>query len=306
MSTNLAEEILTQFPIRKKGSEKTAFLEWASQRLKEWGWDCRIEKNGRTGQRNLVAGNPETAVLLLVAHYDTPARKLLPDMIFLNPVWFAVYQLLNIAVLLILPATVFILIWQLTANAIAAFWAFLLCYIGLLLLQIRGPGNRHNNNASSGLLALMEITRALPPEDRRKVALLFTDSGECGHLGGKAWSAAHQKEQFTRLTVELGTIGVGESLHFISTALCRKCIGYGALKRMIEEEQGMLHDAKGLPLGGDYRQFKCGAQMLYTRKNRMIGYFVPFLHTPADTKLDEKNLERVAGMMTEMIRNLGK
>ncbi len=302
----LAEDILSRFPVRKSGEEKQQFLKWAQQRLAEWGWRCRIEENGRAPQRNLVVGQPDTAPLLIVAHYDTPARKLLPNLILLRPVWFALYQLVNIAALLVLPALVFAALWRLTTDARLNLWGFVLSYLALLLLQQRGVANRHNHNASSGMIAALCAARALPPELRGRVAFLFTDHGECGHQGGKSWCKAHPQAQYTRFTLELGCLGVGEELSLISTSLARKSRGFGALSRLAEAQNPRaLRGAGATPVGGDFRSFKCGAHLLYTQRKKGIGEFVPSLHTSGDTQLNEENLDTVTSLITALARRMG-
>ena len=78
----ILEEILTRFPVRKSREQKEAFRRWAVERAEALGWAAKVEPAKLLGMnRNLVIGDPETAEIIITAHYDTPARLPLPNLI---------------------------------------------------------------------------------------------------------------------------------------------------------------------------------------------------------------------------------
>ena len=68
------------FPIRKSDKEKSEFRNHLLSSLEEKGIKASVEttKNGKN--KNLVVGNPESAKTVFTAHYDTPARSIVPNL----------------------------------------------------------------------------------------------------------------------------------------------------------------------------------------------------------------------------------
>ena len=81
------QEILEKYQIRKSNKQKTDFIIYLTNRLKDVGYsdeDIHIEKGWKWifKTRNVVVGNPETAKVIFGAHYDTCAISPLPNMMF--------------------------------------------------------------------------------------------------------------------------------------------------------------------------------------------------------------------------------
>ena len=96
-----AERIAREYPVRFKPKEKEAFRLYAMGALRELGYEPRLQDREtalRIGGRvtNVVAGDPETAKIVLVAHYDTALRSLFPPLIMpTRPVTALLYMALT-------------------------------------------------------------------------------------------------------------------------------------------------------------------------------------------------------------------
>lgn len=72
----IREEIDAQFPIRKTTAQKRAFEKWVMAKMREMGYRPYVDGMNRKDKlrhRNIVAGDPQNAELLISAHYDTAA-----------------------------------------------------------------------------------------------------------------------------------------------------------------------------------------------------------------------------------------
>lgn len=97
----IREEIDAQFPIRKTTAQKRAFEKWVMAKMREMGYRPYVDGMNRKDKlrhRNIVAGDPQNAELLISAHYDTAATIGIPDLRI--PRNFPVYILSQGAVLL--------------------------------------------------------------------------------------------------------------------------------------------------------------------------------------------------------------
>ena len=79
----IREEIDAQFPIRKTTAQKRAFEKWVMAKMREMGYRPYVDGMNRKDKlrhRNIVAGDPQNAELLISAHYDTGVFLLVTDL----------------------------------------------------------------------------------------------------------------------------------------------------------------------------------------------------------------------------------
>ena len=87
------QDITARFPVRKRDEEKEAFRKWAVAQGKTLGYSARVEELARGRHCNVVFGSPEHAQVIYTAHYDTPARLPIPNLMtprnipMSRPVW---------------------------------------------------------------------------------------------------------------------------------------------------------------------------------------------------------------------------
>lgn len=298
------KELVQRFPVRKSKEQKQAFRAWALNEMTAMGYKAKVEVNGALKHNNIVAGDPDHAAFLFTAHYDTPARMLLPNlMIPRNFPLFVLYQVLNILIIMVPALAAFVLVQGFTAMPRLALLAFIVVYFGLLLLLTRGPANPNNvNDNTSGVAAVLSLMAALPEEVRSKVAFILWDDEEKGKQGSKAYAKEHLQTAYTRLMVNMDCVGVGGHIVCGATRQARKCTGFGRLERALTETPGLeahVFDSKTCLVNSDQASFKCGVSLSACKQARLVGFYTPAIHTSRDTVYDEKNI----AWLTEALRS---
>ena len=100
----IREEIDAQFPIRKTTAQKRAFEKWVMAKMREMGYRPYVDGMNRKDKlrhRNIVAGDPQNAELLISAHYDgdrrciVSSRAAMPDVLSLTLCLFAAPNIIS-------------------------------------------------------------------------------------------------------------------------------------------------------------------------------------------------------------------
>ena len=294
--TEQSKKILSEMQVRKSRKQKEAFRAWLCGELEAAGYAPQVEES--FAARNVVAGDPEGAKVLLTAHYDTQAVLPVPNFITpRNPFFFALYQLLIVLPLFLAVGVVEGLIFAFVPGA-AAWWLAPLSCIAICAFFmwwiVDGPANRHTaNDNTSGVLTLVETALALPPEHRERVCFVFFDNEEKGMFGSAAFAKRHKGVKKNTVVLNFDCVGDGNSIQFFSQKKLKK--DEAALKRM---------EAAFLPAGdkdvqvvrgfgfypSDNASFKRGAGVCALKHKRVVGYYMDRIHTNKDTVLDEDNL----------------
>ena len=294
--TEQSRKVLDEMQVRKSRKQKEAFRAWLCGELEAAGYAPTIEKG--FAARNVVVNGPETAKVLLTAHYDTQAVLPVPNFITpRNPVFFVLYQILIVIPLFISVAVAEGLIFAFVPES-AAWWLAPLACLGLCIFFIwwvlDGKANRHTaNDNTSGVLLLLETALALPPEHRDRVCFVFFDNEEKGMLGSAAFAKRHKQVKKNAVVLNFDCVGDGDSIQFFPQEKLKK--DTAALERM---------EAAFLPAGGkdvqvvrgfsmypsDNANFRKGAGVCALKHKPVIGYYMDRIHTSKDTFLDEANI----------------
>ena len=135
------DTILQQYEIRKSNKQKTQFIDYIKSRLTLAGYepekDIIVEEKGKGlfKSRNIVVGNPETAKILLTAHYDTCAMFPFPNfMAPTNPFLFILSQVF-LTVLIFALAFVFALVVTLITGSPAVAYGSFLVFLYVFLFS---------------------------------------------------------------------------------------------------------------------------------------------------------------------------
>ena len=213
-----AERILREYPVRRRPEEKEKFRLWLMGTLRELGYQPELQSRQSALQfggnvLNVVAGDPERAKLILVAHYDTAIRSLLP------PLYMPTRPLTAFLYLALTPALVligsFVLSFALTFPINAPYLTlplFLLLLVTALLYLRFGPSERRNlNDNTSGVAALLETAAALTPRYRGEVAFAFLDGGFGGLSGAKGFRARYPSAK-EKTVINLCSVAEGSEL----------------------------------------------------------------------------------------------
>ena len=213
-----AERILRDYPVRRRPEEKEKFRLWLMGTLRELGYQPELQSRQSALQfggnvLNVVAGDPERAKLILVAHYDTAIRSLLPPMYMpTRPLTAFLYQALTPALVLIGS---FVLSFALTFPINAPYLTlplFLLLLVTALLYLRFGPSERRNlNDNTSGVAALLETAATLTPRYRGEVAFAFLDGGFGGLSGAKGFRARYPSAK-EKTIINLCSVAEGSEL----------------------------------------------------------------------------------------------
>ena len=311
--TEAAKTVLTAYEVRKTKGQKEAFRAFLCRELGKLGYEPRVE-SGRSlvTSHNVVAGDPEKARVLLTAHYDTCAVLPFPNFITpRNLPVFLLYQLAVAAVILILAAAV-------ETAVLLAFdpplWVALLTVYAVLGFciwwMLAGKANRHTaNDNTSGVIALLEMAAALPPEDRDAVCFVWFDNEELGLFGSSAFAAAHRRVRADTLVLNFDCVGDGDHLQFFPSGVVKKDSETMALLESAFLSQGkkVVEVVRGLGLyPSDQARFRRGVGVAALKKAPLIGYYMDRIHTRRDTVLEEDNVQllcrgvlRLAGMIRE-------
>lgn len=299
------QEIDARFPVRRTREQKQAFRLWAAEELRAMGYRVQVEENGLMRHQNLVVGDPERVPVLFTAHYDTPARTLLPHPATpRNPILYLGCQLLIVLALMLLTALVMPLVTALGGSPVLARTLWLALYLAMLLLMAYGgPACRRNAiDNTSGVAAVMELLAALPPEDRGKAAVILFDDGTRGLAGSKAYAKDHLQVAYTRLTVNLDCVGAGEHLLVISRKLARQQLGFGPLQRALESlsaPQAHFFDSKGSVENSDHKNFKSSVVVCACRRAKVLGY-----HIPHGEAAQEQVIDALSGALAAYVSSL--
>ena len=298
-------DILSLYPVRKTGKQKTAFLDAVMAYCAALGCQGRVE-NGRFGCRNLILGDPDRAEYLITAHYDTCAAMPVPNFITpCNLLPYIGYQLalyLGIALIAGIIGGMITLITGISwlGKLMASFLA-----LGMLVLLVLGPANKHNaNDNTSGVVTLLEILRTLPENQRHRVCFGLFDLEEAGLIGSGCYRTAHRAATNRQVVINLDCVGDGDHLRFFPTKGLKKnksrlapiygCCGYFGGKSLLVADKGLCFypsDQMNFPMG-------VGVAALKQRKKRL---YLDRIHTRRDTYLDQTNVNILRGAIVSMV-----
>jgi len=298
-------ELAEKFPIRKSEEQKKKFRDWVLEEAKRLGYEAKIERSGDKHD-NIVIGNPETAKVTFTAHYDTPACIGLPNIMMPRnlPLFFA-YQFLMVGLMLLASFGAGLIANAFLHDVRMAYLIAYVIYLGLLMLMLYGPANKHNvNDNTSGVSAVLETMALLPPEKRGKAAFILFDNEEKGLRGSKAYAREHQEVQCTHLIVNMDCVGVGEDILVIAKKLAANHPDYARVEEALGAQQGRrvhFFGQTGSTCNSDQKSFQCGVAVMACKKLPVVGYYTPWLHTGKDTQADQGNIDFLAGGMVRAV-----
>lgn len=298
-------DILKEFPVRKSKAQKQTFRDAVEAYAQGLGYETRVEK-GSLGSRNLVIGDPEKAKYLLTAHYDTCARMIVPNLITPCNFWsFLGYQLV-IALMLIIPmGLISAAVGYFTKDPQAGMLTADAVLLLLLWLMLAGPANKSNvNDNSSGVIAVLEIAKALPEREREKVCFVLFDLEELGLIGSASYRKAHKKASNSQLVLNLDCVGEGDYLYLFPTSKLKKD---GERMAALEKIVGQLGKksinlrSKGFSIyPSDQANFPYGVGICALKRGKM-GLYLGRIHTPKDTILEETNINILRAALITLI-----
>ena len=294
-------EIDDRFPIRNSAAQKAAFRSYALSEAEAAAVPARTEENER--HQNLVFSDPTAASVIFTAHYDTPRRSLLPNLMLVNnPVLSFLYHLFLVLLILLpsigaaLSASALLrLDMARLSDRLLMLAIYMAVYFLLFFLLMRGPANRRNrNDNTSGTAAVLTLLRLL--REQPGIAYLLFDDEELGKKGSKAFAKAHPEIKQNALIVNLDCVGNGDCLVFCPVKGAENSPLYAALR--VALEGGSLpvrfFSAGRAKLNSDHLSFDRGVGVCVCRHKPLLGYYTGRIHTSRDTAADPETVRRLA------------
>ena len=304
-------DVLENYEIRKTKKQKNGFISAITDYVQTLGYDAKIEK-GIFGVRNIVMGDPEKAEYLLTAHYDTPASIGLPNFITpCNPVTFFLFQFLIAGGLLGICLAIAFGVFALTNDLMAAYLSWYFLYVGILVLMMVGPANRHNaNDNTSGVVTVLEIMATMPENLRDKVCFVLFDLEEAGLIGSGAYRKLHKTATQKQIVLNMDCVGDGDVIQFAPVGKAKKD---KALLEKISTICGKVGNkelrlrAKGFTAcPSDHKNFPLGVGVMAFRYHKNIGLYCGRIHTYRDKILEQTNVNILRAALITLIGSADK
>ena len=301
-------DVLKEFPIRKSKKQKLAFRVSVQDYVKTLGYESYTEA-GSFGAQNLIIGDPNKARYLVTAHYDTCARMPFPNLITPCSFFpFLLYQLFTVIVMFAFVAIPAVPTYFLTEDKNITFFVAYVALLGFLALMMLGPANKNNaNDNTSGVVAVLEIAKALPLNQRDKVCFILFDLDEAGLLGSSGYRSKHKKVSDKQIVLNLDCVGDGDEIVFFLTSKLRKSVdGLEKLRQCagpIGKKSIAIHEKGFSYYPSDQANFPLGVGIAALNRSKWAGLYLSRIHTYKDTILDETNINILRAALITLISN---
>ena len=288
--TELSKKILDDFQVRKTKKQKQAFAHLLNSHIPE----LQVQEVGFPKSRNLVIGDPETAKVVLGAHYDTCAQLPFPN--FITPKKPLIAILYSFLVVIPYIAAIILLNYLLTyfiQNFWVHYWVSLAAYGFLMWGMLAGPANKHTaNDNTSGVITLLEIYQSLSQEQRANVCFVFFDNEEKGVIGSAQFRKKYKKVFRDKLLINFDCVSDGDTFLFgISKKANQK---YRVLLSQAftstEQKTTMLESLKKVYYPSDQAGFPVAIAVAALKYKKPFGYYMDKIHTKHDTVFEESNI----------------
>ncbi len=291
----IINDIFNKYQVRKSKKQKGEFIKYATKIANDEGYSSSIEK-GSIGVRNIVVGNPDNAKVIYTAHYDTCARLPFPN--FLTPKNIGIYLLYSLAIALgffLIAYSIGFIIGILSGIlGLDGFVSSLVAevvYFGFLGLLFFGPANKHTaNDNTSGVTVLFGIMKALPKEQRDKVAFVFFDLEESGLLGSSSFAKKHKNIKNNTLLINFDCVSDGKDIMILAKKEAKQ---YNELLSNAFMSNGDLEagvtDKAFYP--SDQGKFKKGVGIAAFKKTKGGMLYINRIHTNRDTVYRRENID---------------
>ncbi len=298
------------YPVRNSAEQKRIFRAYALKEAERLGF-ARAAAENSEGHQNLVFGDVKTARVIFTAHYDTPRRSLLPNlMLVTNRVLFWAYQIGT--ALTILPLSIgsafavknmLQLDWHHLPSRLLVLAVYLGVFSGLFFLILRGPANRRNrNDNTSGTACVMELmSRAGEAEG---TAYILFDDEEKGKKGSRAFAKANPSVGEDTMVVNLDCVGSGDTFIFSPSGEAEKDPLYMQLQSAARQVglNARFFPAGKAQMNSDHKSFSHGVGVCACRYRPGIGYYTGRIHTSRDTEAEPENIARLADALEKFIK----
>ncbi len=303
--TDLSYLILQQFQVRKKRSQKTAFIDL----IKSYFGDAVIEEGGFGKNRNIVIGNVDTAKVIFTAHYDTCAQLPFPNLIFpKNALFTLLYSFLIAAPFFVVLIPVYFIVEIFTQSFLLSYYTYILFVLVLMISVLyAGKPNKHTaNDNTSGIVTILETIAKLPPEQRSKCAFVLFDNEENGLLGSAYFRKKHKAVLKNKLLVNVDCVGDGDHIFFVANKTARKYYGdaFNSSFKSVEGKYICFEKSSNTFCPSDQMGFPVNMVAMTLKKKPALGYYLDKVHTKKDIYCDETNIEIISSGFAEFVSKI--
>lgn len=304
--------ILENHQVRKSREQKHKFREWLQPCIQSMGYDCIFQEYKKNGRGvNVVVGNPESAKVILSAHYDTQAMMLSPRIMLMSN-WF-----LCIISELVTFIPFFLVDWIIvnvaTALGVDSLWANRMGGLVMILMlwqTFYGIANKHTaNDNTSGVITLLTIMKRLKLEHKDKVAFIFFDQEEIGLVGSRFFRRESRYNDMEIPLINFDCVSDGDNLCFIYKPQFKRTDNYESFKSVLDNQQEtnkkiVFASSKKMMYPSDQMIFANGIGVAALKKVPVFGYYLDRIHTPLDTKYDQQNIDILSKVTIDFIEKL--
>ena len=308
---HIYQELNETFPVRNKKDQKQAFRAWLLQKAEEMGYAACAEATDKKGNtQNVIVGDVEKAKVIFTAHYDTPRRAIMPNLMMpRSPFVSVLYALLLVIPLLFVSLYARYLVDEYLGLPELGLLVYLVVYFGVFyFLMLGGKVNPNNaNDNTSGCAVLLKMMADMPEEQREKAAFIFFDNEEKGMVGSSGFAKKHPVIKKETLVINMDCVAYGDQV-----------LAIGKKKAMEDEKYDVLLDAlpenakynvhffssKGSMMNSDHSRFDKGIGVCACKKAPVVGFACGRIHTPRDTEADTENVDYLSGWMNNFVENI--
>ena len=304
--TELSQAVFDNYQVRKSKKQKLAFIRFLKTHIPH----LHVQEGGFPRNRNLVIGDPQTAKVILGAHYDTCARLPFPNFITpKRPLLAIAYSLLIVIPYLLLVVALNLLLRRFPATADIHYLVSVVAYGIFMGLMLSGPANRHTaNDNTSGVITLLEIYQKMDPQIRKSVCFVFFDNEEKGLLGSAHFRKKYKKRIKDTLMVNFDCVSDGDYfLIGISKKANQK--HHVAIARAFtptDKKQVLLENLKKIYYPSDQAGFPLAVAVAALKRKKPFGYYMDRIHTKRDTVFQEENIQYLTERTIQLMENLNQ
>ena len=181
--------------------------------------------------------------------------------------------------------------------------------VGMYLLIVAGPANPHTaNDNTSGVVTVLTLADRLA--DREDLCFVLFDNEETGLFGSADFAKKHKNVRDHTLVVNFDCVSDGDWLLILASKPTRLKVNYEQFCEFVRktcastEKIPLFATSSNAIYPSDQMNFKktIAVAALKKTKTPLVGYYMDRIHTPKDTVFDERNIELLAGLFSEIDR----
>lgn len=302
--TELSQKIFDAYQVRKSRKQKQAFIQMMQTHIPT----LQVQELGFPKSRNLIIGDPETAKVIVSAHYDTCARLPFPNFITpKRPLIAILYSILVVIPYLALIFLLNLLLRYCNFDFWIYYWVSIAAYGAVMWLFLAGPANKNTaNDNTSGVITLIEIYHALREEHKNKVCFVFFDNEEKGIIGSAQFRKKHKKAMKDKLLINFDCVSDGDTflLGISKKANQKHHVAIARAFTSTEDKTVMLENLRKVYYPSDQAGFPLAIAVASLKHSKIFGYYMDKIHTKRDTAFDERNIQYLTEHTIAFIENI--